>query len=125
MNIVLWIIQGLLALAFLMAGFMKAFSPVANLEKRMAWVKATPDALVRFIGVAEILGAIGLIVPAITGIATWLTVAAAGGLALVMLLASGFHASRHENSSIGMNIVLLLLALLVLVGRLAFAPAYF
>jgi putative oxidoreductase len=125
MNIVLWIIQGLLALAFLMAGFMKAFTPLANLEKRMAWVKATPAPLVRFIGVAEILGAIGLIIPAITGIASWLTVAAAGSLAVVMLSAAGLHASRHENSSIGMNVILLVLALLILVGRLTFAPAYF
>ncbi len=125
MNIVLWVIQGLLALAFLMAGFMKAFMPKANLEKNMAWVKATPAALVRFIGAAEILGAIGLIVPAITGIASWLTIAAAGGLAIVMLAAAGYHASRHENSNIGMNVVLLLLAAVIIVGRLSFAPAYF
>lgn len=69
-------------------------------------------------------GAVGLIVPAITGIASWLTVVAAGGLAVIMLLAAGFHASRHENSSIGMNVVLLLLAVVILVGRLTFAPAY-
>jgi uncharacterized membrane protein YphA (DoxX/SURF4 family) len=125
MNIVLWIIQGLLALAFLLTGFMKAFTPLARLEQYMDWVKAIPAALVRFIGIAEMLGAIGLIVPALTGIASWLTVAAAGGLALVMLAAACFHASRHELANIGLNIVLLALALLILVGRVTVAPAYF
>lgn len=121
-NIVLWIVQGLLALAFLLAGFMKAFMPIETLKKNMAWVGAVPAPFVRFIGVAEILGAIGLILPAITGIGTWLTMAAAAGLVIVMVSASFYHASRREYSSIGMNVVLLLLAVLVIVGRLTFAP---
>lgn len=125
MNIVLWIIQGLLALAFFLAGFMKAFMPTANLEKYMPWVQSIPAALVRFIGIAEMLGAIGLIVPALTGIASWLTVAAACGLAILMLAAAGFHVSRHENAYIGLNVVLLVLALLILVGRVTFATTYF
>jgi len=68
------------------------------------------------------LGAIGLILPAITGIATWLTVAAASGLVIVMASAAIFHASHREYSNIGMNVVLLLLTVLVIVGRLTFAP---
>ena len=99
MNIALWILQGVLALVFLVAGFMRAFLPTATLEEYMAWVTSLPAALLRFIGSAEMLGAIGLIVPAITGIASWLTVAADGGLAIVMLAAVGFHASRHEHRS--------------------------
>ena len=82
MNIVLWVVQGLLALAFLLAGFMKTFMPVETLKKNMAWVNSVPAAFVRFIGVSEILGAIGLILPAITGIGTWLTMAAAAGLVM-------------------------------------------
>ena len=121
MNIVLWIVQGLLALAFLLAGFMKAFMPLETLQKNMAWVRAVPASFVRFIGVAEILGAIGLILPAITGVAPWLTVAAPVGLIAVMASASIFHASRREASNIGMNVVLLLLAVLIVVGRLTFA----
>ena len=70
MNIVLWIVQGLLALAFLLAGFMKTFRPVETLKKNMDWVRVVPTPFVRFIGVSEILGAIGLILPAITGIGT-------------------------------------------------------
>lgn len=125
MNIALWILQGVLALVFLVAGFMRAFLPTATLEEYMAWVTSLPAVLLRFIGSAEMLGAIGLIVPAITGIASWLTVAADGGLAIVMLAAVGFHASRHEHANIGLNIVLLVLALLILVGRVTVAPAYF
>ncbi len=88
----------------------------------MAFANVVPAALVRFIGVAELLGAIGLIVPAITGIQSWLTVAAAGGLVLVMLLAAIYHVSRREYSHIGANVVLLLLAAFVLVGRWVLAP---
>src|SRR5947209_6260152 len=116
MNIVLWIVQGLVALAFLLAGFMKAFMPVETLKKNMAWVNAVPASFVRFIGVAELLGAIGLILPAATGIAPWLTIAAAAGLVVTQVSASIFHASRRETSNIGMNVVLLLLALLIVVG---------
>ncbi len=122
MNIVLWIIQGLLALAFLLAGFTKAFMPLATVRKNMAWANEVPAPFVRFIGVAEILGAIGLILPAATGIVPWLTVAAAVGLVVVMLSASAFHASRREYSAISMNVALLLLAVLIVVGRLTFAP---
>ena len=122
MNIALWVVQGLVALAFLLAGFMKAFMPLETVKKNMAFANVVPAALVRFIGVAELLGAIGLIVPAVTGIQSWLTVAAAGGLALVMLLAAIYHASRREYSHIGANVVLLLLAAFVLVGRWVLAP---
>ena len=101
---------------------MKTFRPVETLKKNMDWVRVVPTPFVRFIGVSEILGAIGLILPAITGIGTWLTMAAAAGLVVVMASASIFHASRREYSSIGMNVVLLLLAALVIVGRLTFAP---
>jgi len=121
-NIVLWIVQGLLTLAFLLSGFTKAFQPLATVRKNMPWASDVPAPFVRFLGVAEMLGAIGLILPAITGIGTWLTVAAAAGLAVVMASASIFHASRREYSTIGMNVVLLLLAVLVIVGRLTFAP---
>jgi putative oxidoreductase len=121
MIIVLWVIQGLLALAFLLAGFMKAFMPLATLKKNMAWTGQVPAALVRFIGIAEILGAIGLILPVATGVAPWLTVAAAIGLVVVMLSAAIFHASRKEMNSIPANIVLLLLSAFVVVGWLTFA----
>ena len=115
-NVVLWIVQGLLALAFLLAGSMKAFRPIETLKKTMTWVATTPASFVRFIGIAELLAAIGLILPRATGILPWLTVAAAVGLVIVMLGAAILHASRREYSHIGANAVLLLLAVFIAIG---------
>ncbi len=122
MNIALWIVQGLLALAFLLAGSMKAFAPLTTVRKNMSWANDFGVPFVRFIGIAELLAAIGLILPAITGIQSWLTIAAALGLVVVMVSASIFHASRREYQNIGMNVVLLLLAAFVVLGRWALAP---
>jgi putative oxidoreductase len=122
MNAVLWVAQGLLALAYLPAGGMKASQPLDALGKRMAWVRNTPETLVRFIGVAEVLGAIGIILPLLTNILPWLTVAAAIGLVLVQVFAIIYHVSRGETTRLPLNVVLLLLALLVVIGRLIIVP---
>jgi uncharacterized membrane protein YphA (DoxX/SURF4 family) len=117
MNIALWVVQILLALMFGMAGIMKVTQPIDRLEGRMGWVKSVGPGGVRLIGTLEILGAIGLILPAVTGILPWLTPLAAGGLALTMIGAMITHGRRGEYSQIGMNVVLLVLALFVLYGR--------
>ena len=122
MNIVLWVIQILLALAFALAGFIKTTQPIEKLSTRMGWVKDIPPRIVRLIGVLEILGAIGLILPAVTGIWPWLTPVAAGGLVLTMVGAMITHGRRGEFSSIGVNIVLLALAAFVLFGRFIIVP---
>ncbi len=122
MNIALWIVQILLALAFAMAGIMKVTQPIDRLETRMGWVKDIGPRGVRLIGSLEILGAIGLILPAITGIWPWLTPLAAAGLALTMVGAMITHGRRGEYSSIGTNLVLLLLALFVVYGRFVIVP---
>ncbi len=122
MNIALWIVQILLALAFAMAGIMKVTQPIDRLETRMGWVKDIGPRGVRLIGSLEILGAIGLILPAITGIWPWLTPLAAAGLALTMVGAMITHGRRGEYSSIGANLVLLLLALFVVYGRFVIVP---
>ena len=122
MNIVLWIVQIVLALAFAIAGIMKVTQPVNRLETRMGWVKDVGPRGVRLIGSLEILGAIGLILPAITGIWPWLTPLAAAGLALTMVGAMITHGRRGEYSSIGANLVLLLLALFVVYGRFVIVP---
>ncbi len=85
MNIVLWVLQGLMALLFLLAGIMKAFRPLAEVRKRMSWANDVPAWFVRFLGIAEILGTLGLSLPAFTGILPWLTGAAA----------AAFH-TQHE-----------------------------
>src|SRR5690348_4074128 len=115
MNVILWIVQGLLAVAYLLAGAPKASWPIAALSKRVGWIGTVPAALVRFIGVAELLGAIGLILP-------WLTVAAAIGLTVLQVCATLFHVSRGELKTLPANAVLLLLSLFVVVGRVFIVP---
>jgi putative oxidoreductase len=122
MNIVLWVLQGLMALLFLLAGIMKALRPLAEVRKRMSWANDLPAWFVRGIGIAEILGALGLILPAFTGILPWLTVAAAAGLVILLLSAGVFHASRREFPLIGVNVLLLILVGVIVVGRAAVVP---
>jgi uncharacterized membrane protein YphA (DoxX/SURF4 family) len=122
MSLTLWALQALLALLFLLAGIPKATQPIPQLAKRLEWTATVPAPLVRFIGIAEILGALGLILPGATHIALFLTPLAAAGLVIVMLLASGFHARRAEYRSIAMNSVLLALALMIVIGRLTVWP---
>lgn len=122
MHIGLWIGQVLLAGMFIMAGVMKATQPVEALVESLPWVTTVPAALVKFIGVSELLGGLGLLLPSLTRIKPHLTVWAALGLSLVMILAAGFHASRGEFSAIGMNVVLIAIALFVAWGRSKKAP---
>jgi uncharacterized membrane protein len=122
MNIALWIIQGLLALVFLMFGFIKTFRPLESLKKSMSWTNNVPPIAVRLLGVAEILGAIGLILPGVTNILPWLTVVAAVGFMIVMIGACILHALHKEYNVIGVTIILLFLAALIVIGRLAIAP---
>ncbi len=92
MNIALWIVQALLALAFFGAGVMKLTAPIDELlQNGMAFVEHVPALLVRFIGLSEVAGAVGLILPAATRIKPRLTPLAGALLALVMLLAVGTH----------------------------------
>src|SRR5205085_5673507 len=122
MNIVLWIVQILLALVFAMAGIMKVTRPFEKLAENMKWAKDVGPRGVRLIGTLEILGAIGLILPAVTGILPWLTPVAAIGLALTMIGAMITHGRRAEYSQIGINVILLLLTLFVAYGRFVIIP---
>lgn len=116
MNIALWIVQIVLAVLFLVVGFMKVFQ-YEQVKQKMPWTQDVSKGLVTFIGIAEILGGIGLLLPAIVSVATWLVPLAALGLAVIMVLAGGLHIKRKENSSIVLNAVLLVLALFVAYGR--------
>jgi uncharacterized membrane protein YphA (DoxX/SURF4 family) len=121
MNIILWILQALLGLAFIAAGYNHGF----NIEKartQMQWMTAAPENLLRFIGVSEILGGLGLVLPAVTGILPQLTAWAATGLSLIMILAALFHLRRGEYPAIVINLVLLALAAFVAYGRFVLAP---
>lgn len=118
----LWAVQVLLGLMFAMAGVMKSTAPIEQLAANMPWVAQVSPLFVRFIGVSELAGALGLILPAATRILPFLTPLAGAGLALIMVLAAGFHAMHGEYGVIGMNVVLGGLAALVAWGRLAKAP---
>ena len=118
MNITLWIIAGLLAAAFAAAGAMKLAQPKAKLaESGMAWTEDFSEGQVKGIGAVEVLGAIGLILPAALGIGEILTPLAAAGLALTMVGATVVHARRGEKSSIPVTLVLGALAAFVAVMR--------
>ena len=117
MNIVLWIAQGLLAAMYLMAGSIKTFN-TTKAKEQMPWAKNRSDAFVRFVGTSELLGALGLILPLVTGILPWLTVLSAIGLALIQLLAIlTEHLPKKEYNVIPVNTVLLVLAVFVAFGR--------
>ncbi len=120
LHIGLWVVQVLLALAFGMAGVMKMTTPIADLAAQMAWTGELPG-LVRFIGVSEFLGAIGLILPSALRIQPKLTGFAAIGLVVVMILAAAFHTSRGE-PGLPVNLVLGAMAAFVAWGRLRAAP---
>lgn len=118
MNIALWIIASVLALAFLAAGLMKIAQPQEKLvASGMGWAADFGSGAVKAIGLAEVLGALGLIVPAITGTATFLVPLAATGLAVVMIGALITHIKRGEKQMAVINVVLGALALVVAVGR--------
>ncbi|MEU6250671.1 DoxX family protein [Glycomyces sp. NPDC047010] len=117
MNVLLWILQGLLALAFLAAGVMKTTQPKEKLAPNMPWVNDFSAGTVKFVGIVEALGALGLILPAVTGIAVVLTPVAATGLALIMVLAAAYHVRKGEYASLVTNGVLFLIAAVIAWGR--------
>lgn len=117
MNVVLWILQILLALAFAASGALKLTRPREQLAERMGWVDDFSAGTVRLIGALEVLAALGLILPRATGIAPVLTPLAALGLVALMIGAAVVHARRREYPMIAINVVLLVLAAIVAWGR--------
>jgi uncharacterized membrane protein YphA (DoxX/SURF4 family) len=122
MNIGLWVAQVLIAAMIFMAGFMKASQPIETLAEALPWAADIPLVLVRFIGISEVLAALGLLLPALLRIKPFLTVWAALGLVVVMVLAAGFHALSGEFSGIGLNVMIMVLAAFVAWGRSKKAP---
>jgi len=116
MNLTLWIAQGVLAMAFVTTGTMKLF---AYEKYKTLTEKKGPSGITRalttFIGIAELAGGLGVILPMATNVAPWLSPWAAVGLATIMLLAIGFHLRRRESP--GAPVILFLLALFVAFGR--------
>ena len=116
MNVALWIVQGLLAFAFIASGSMKLFA-YEKYEKQSEKNGKTgiTRGLATFIGISEIAGALGIVLPMATNIAPGLSPWAAVGLATIMLLAIVFHLRRHESPVPAL--ILFLLAAFVVYGR--------
>ncbi|WP_030410208.1 DoxX family protein [Streptomyces sp. NRRL S-1448] len=124
MNVLLWILAGVLAAAFLAAGALKLSQPKKKLvASGMGWAEDASTGTVKLIGALEVLAAIGLVLPATLGIAPALAPLAALGLALVMIGAVVVHARRGEAQMAAVNVVLLTLAAVVAWGR--FGPYSF
>ena len=122
LRITLWVLQVALALFFMMVGYSHALAPFDQVAQEAVWMQHVPRALSLFIGYAELAGGLGLIIPAATRIAPWLTPLAALGLATIMILALLFHIVRGEASVVGFHALLAALALLVAWGRWRKAP---
>jgi hypothetical protein len=118
METVLWIVQALLAGIFLATGLTKLIVPRAQLAAGpMAWAADVTDPQFRTIGLLEVLGALGLILPGVFGIAPLLTPLAASGLALTMVAAIVTHLRLGETDRLAAPVVLLVLTLFVAIER--------
>jgi uncharacterized membrane protein YphA (DoxX/SURF4 family) len=118
MNLALWIVAIVLAVVFAGSGLMKQFVPKDKLvTSGQGWAQDFSPTSIRLIGFAELLGAIGLILPAAVHIAPILVPLAAAGLALTMVGAVVVHARRKETMNIVVNLVLIALAVFVAWGR--------
>lgn len=113
MNATVWIIQGILAIMFAMAGIMKSTQPKGKLVKSLPWVNDFSLPTVRLIGISELLGAIGLVIPQLTGILPVLTPVAAIGLAVIMILAASHHIRKAEYKAVIFNATLFILSAIV------------
>ena len=123
MNVFLWIVQGVLSAMFFMAGTMKLTRPKAELNEKVGdWVETLSDSTLKSIGLLEVMGALGLILPLALNILPVLTPLAAVGLAMTMIGAMALHIKRSERDKVIMNAILLLFLLVIVVGRLVLLP---
>lgn len=121
MDIALWVLQIVVGVSFVASAY--AHWPAYERSKaRMVWLAAVPRWGVPLIGVVELAGGIGLVLPAATRIAPWLTPLAALLLAILMAFAIAFHLLRREYPNITVNAVLGILAAIVAYGRYVVAP---
>ncbi|WP_431916430.1 DoxX family protein [Nonomuraea jabiensis] len=121
LNGALWSLQALFGFFFAGSGFGKVLLYDAALyaaaPRAVAWYAAVPQPLIVFIGACEVLGGVGLILPAMTKVKPVLTPLAAVGLTLTMILAAGFHITRSEYALVPANLLLGGVAAFIAVGR--------
>jgi len=117
-----WIAQGILAAACMTAGMVKMTRPREKLAETQGWVEDFSGGNVKAIGAVEVLGALGLILPGVTGIAPILVPLAAAGLALEQIGAAVVHARRGESRNIFANVALAAIGLFIAWGRFGNYP---
>ena len=117
LNIALWVVQGLLASSLLWAAWMKLLQPIEKLAAMWPWAGQVPNSLVKFTGIVDLLGGLGLILPGLLKIKQRLTFFAAIGIIILMIVASIFHISRGEGALIIPNIIFAIMAGFVAWGR--------
>jgi uncharacterized membrane protein YphA (DoxX/SURF4 family) len=116
-NIGIWVAQVLAAGLFIMSGVMKTMTPIPELSAMMPWTGEYSVGFVRFIGMVDFAGGLGLLLPSLTRILPRLTVVAAAACVVLQILAIGFHSMRGEFVVLPMNAIYITLALVVLWGR--------
>lgn len=120
----LWIAQVFIALMFIMPGFMKLLQPIASLSAMLPWTGQVAPAMVRGLGILDLLGGLGIILPSLLRIQPKLAVWTAYGDILLMISAIIFHLSRGEASVIGFNVLLIALLVFIAWGRTKKVPIY-
>ncbi len=121
-HITIWVAQVILAGSLIWAAWMKLFQSIEQLSAMWPWAGEVPDAFVKFTGIVDLLGAMGLILPSLLRIKPNLTPIAAICIIVLMICASVFHIVRGEVSNIGANIVFALIAAFIAWGRFKKAP---
>lgn len=118
MNIALWIVQGFAAFMVMMAGGMKLMQTKEKLAEQMDWVNDFSQGQIRAIGILEVFGGLGLVLPWLTGILPILTPLAAVGIGLIQMGAFFTHSRRNEIVPMGlMNLMLIAMVAFVAIGR--------
>lgn len=117
LNIVLWIAQWLFAASFVGAALMKLAMPIAQLAQMWPWTGELAPTMVRLLGVIDLLGGMGVLLPSLTGIKPRLAVVAAVACIALQLCAIAFHALRGELAALPVNIVFIVIAAFISWGR--------
>ncbi|WIW50088.1 DoxX family protein (plasmid) [Bradyrhizobium sp. 62B] len=117
LRVSLWATQAILFCVFASAGLVKLFTPIPQLAAMMPWTGQHSEAFVRAIGLIDLAGGIGVLMPALTRIVPRLTVLAALGCSVLQVLAIVFHVSRGEAEFTPLNFLLLALSVFVAWGR--------
>lgn len=110
MTTAMWIAASILFVSYTVTGLVKLVLPVASIPRRLQWVHATRPRNVRAMGVVNLLGGLGVMLPPLTGMMTWLTIVAAVGLVIVQAGAIRIHIAFRDFVTLPVNILLLLLA---------------